>query len=54
MVNELHIPIGNRTKNPLGIALSGMERQLRGRDDGRNIKNVQYKSNHNFHYESPI
>jgi hypothetical protein len=28
-------------------------RKLRGRDDGGNVNNVQYKSNQNCHYESP-
>jgi hypothetical protein len=30
MVDGLHIPILNRTKTPLAIALSGVERGLRG------------------------
>jgi hypothetical protein len=34
MVDGLHIPIWNRTKKPLAIALSGAGRVLRGRDDG--------------------
>jgi hypothetical protein len=29
-----------------------VERELRGRDDGGNVNNVQYKSNENCHYES--
>jgi hypothetical protein len=45
MVDGLHVLIGNRTKKPLAVA-------LRGRDDGRNVTNVQYKSNHNCHYKS--
>jgi hypothetical protein len=28
-------------------------RALRGRDDGGNVNNVQYKSNQNCHCESP-
>jgi hypothetical protein len=27
---------------------------LRGRDDGGNVNNVQYKSNRNCHYKSPL
>jgi hypothetical protein len=30
-----------------------MGRELRERDDGSNVNNVQYKSNRNCHYESP-
>jgi hypothetical protein len=26
---------------------------LRGRDDGGNVNNVQYKSDWNYHFESP-
>jgi hypothetical protein len=33
MVDGLHIPICNRTRKPLAIALSGMGRGLKGRDD---------------------
>jgi hypothetical protein len=40
-------------KKPLVIALSGTGRVLRGRDDGGNVKNIQYKSNWNCHCESP-
>jgi hypothetical protein len=54
MLDELHIPIWNRTKKPLAIALSGVRKGLRGRDDGGNINNVQFKSNLNCHYESPL
>jgi hypothetical protein len=35
MVDGLHIPIGNRTKKPLAIALSGMGRGLRGETMGQ-------------------
>jgi hypothetical protein len=52
MVDGLHIPIWNRIKKPL-IALSGVERGLRGRDEGSNVTYVQYKYNWNCHYESP-
>jgi hypothetical protein len=52
MVDGLHIPIGNRTKKPLVIALSGVGRSLSGRDDRGNINNAQYKSNQNCHYDS--
>jgi hypothetical protein len=54
MVNGLHIAIQNRTKKPLAIALSVVGKRLRGRDDGGNVNNVQYKSNRNYHYESPL
>jgi hypothetical protein len=37
----------------LAIALIGMGRGLRGRDDGGNINNEQYMSNWSCHYESP-
>jgi hypothetical protein len=53
MVDGLHIPIRDRLKKPLAIALSGVGRGLRGRDDGGNVNNVQYKSNQNCHYEFP-
>jgi hypothetical protein len=42
MVDGLHIPIWNRTKKPLAIALSETRKGVRGRDDGCN---VQYNSN---------
>jgi hypothetical protein len=32
-------------KNPLAIALSGVERELRERDDVGSVNNVQYKTN---------
>jgi hypothetical protein len=51
MVDELRIPIWNRTRKPLAIALSGLGRGLRGRDDGGN---VQYKANQKCHCGSPI
>jgi hypothetical protein len=34
----------------LAIALSGVGRGLRGRDNRDNVTNVQYKSIHNFHH----
>jgi hypothetical protein len=34
MVDEIHIPIRNKTNKPLVIALSGARRGLRARDDG--------------------
>jgi hypothetical protein len=52
MVDRFHIPIWNRIKKPLAIALSGVEKGLRERDDGGNVNNVQYKSNQNCHYKS--
>jgi hypothetical protein len=51
MIYELHIPIWNRAKKPFAIALSGVGRRAEGRDNGRNVNNVQYKSNWNCHYE---
>jgi hypothetical protein len=53
MVDGLHIPIWNRTKKPLAIALSEVGRGLRGRDNGGNVNDVQYKTNWNYHYKSP-
>jgi hypothetical protein len=44
MVEDLHRSIQNRMKNPLVIALSVVGKRLRGRDDGDNVNNVQYKS----------
>jgi hypothetical protein len=44
---------GNIAMKPLTCnALSGVGRGLRGRDDGSNVNNIQYKSNQNCHYES--
>jgi hypothetical protein len=53
MVGGPHIPICNRTRKPLAIALSGVGRGLRGRDDGDDVTNVQCKSNWNCHCEPP-
>jgi hypothetical protein len=53
MVDGLHVSIWNRTKKLLAIALSRAGRGLKGRDDGGNVNNVQFKSNQNCHYESP-
>jgi hypothetical protein len=53
MIDGLHIPIWNRTKTPFSIALSGAGRELRGRDGGDNVNNIQYKSNQNCHYKCP-
>jgi hypothetical protein len=50
MVDRLHIQ--NRTRKPLTIALSGVGRGLRRRDNGVSVTNVQYKLNQNCHYES--
>jgi hypothetical protein len=41
-------------KKPLVIALSGVRRGLRGRDDGGDITSIQCKPNWNCHYESPL
>jgi hypothetical protein len=38
----------------LAIALSGVGKGLRGRDDGGNVNNVQHKSNWNCHYDPPL
>jgi hypothetical protein len=53
MVDGLHILTWTRTKKPLAIALSGSGREVRGREDGDDLTNVQYKPNQNCHYESP-
>jgi hypothetical protein len=53
MVDGLHIPIWNRTKKPLAVALSGVGKGMRDKDYGDNVNNEQYKSNRNCHYESP-
>jgi hypothetical protein len=53
MVYGLHIPIWNRTKKPLAIAVNRVGRGLRGRHNGSNVTNVEYKCNWNFHNESP-
>jgi hypothetical protein len=37
----------------LAVALSGVGKGLRGRDNGGNVNNVQYKSNRNCHYNPP-
>jgi hypothetical protein len=50
MVDGLHI----RTKKPLVIALSGVERKLRERDNGSKANNIQNKSNQNCHNKSPL
>jgi hypothetical protein len=54
MVDGLHIPIWNRTKKPVAIAVNWMGRVLKRGDDGNNVNNVQYKSNWNCHCESPL
>jgi hypothetical protein len=41
-------------KKLVTITLSGMGRGLRGRHNGGNVNNVQYKSNQNCHCESPL
>jgi hypothetical protein len=35
------------TKKPLAIALSGVERELKGRDNGGNVNKVQYSPHQN-------
>jgi hypothetical protein len=42
MVGGLHIPIWNRTEKSFTIALSGVGRELRGRDDEGNVNNIHY------------
>jgi hypothetical protein len=54
VVDGFQTPIWNRTRKPLVIALSGVGRGLRGRDDGGNVTNVQYKSNQNCCYKTPL
>jgi hypothetical protein len=54
VVDGLHIPILNRTKKPFAIALCGAGRGLRGRNDGDNVTNIQYKPNQKCHYEFPL
>jgi hypothetical protein len=41
-------------KNPPAIASTGAGGGMRGRDDGGNVNNVQYKANQNSHYEFPL
>jgi hypothetical protein len=53
MADGLHISKWNRTKKPLEITLSGVGRELKGRGDGGNVNNVQYKSNQNCYYKCP-
>jgi hypothetical protein len=52
-VDRLYISIGNKTKKLLAIAVSCVERGLRGRDDGGNANNLQHKTNWKCHYNSP-
>jgi hypothetical protein len=54
MVDGIHTPIWNKAKKPLAISLSGVEKGLRGRNNGDNINNVQYRSNWDCHYKSPL
>jgi hypothetical protein len=53
VVDGLPTLIGNRTKKPLAIALSGVGRGTRRRDSGGDLTNVQYKPIWNCHNESP-
>jgi hypothetical protein len=50
MVDGLHITTRNRTKKPLIIALCGVGRGLRRRDNGGNVNIIQYKSDLNCHF----
>jgi hypothetical protein len=43
MVDGFHILIGNRTKTPLAIVLSGVGMGIQGQDGGGDLTNVQYK-----------
>jgi hypothetical protein len=54
MVDRLHILIVTELKKPLAIASIVAGGGMRGRDDGGNTNNVQYKANQNSHYESPL
>jgi hypothetical protein len=54
MIDGLHILIWKRTKKDLAIALSGVGRDLKKRDSGDDLTNVQYKPIWNFHNESPL
>jgi hypothetical protein len=54
MTDGLHIPIQSRTKKPLAIVLNGVGRRSRGRNDGGDATNIQYKPNLNCHYESSL
>jgi hypothetical protein len=40
MADGLHTPTWHRTKKPLAIALSGVGKGLRGRNNGGNFNNV--------------
>jgi hypothetical protein len=51
MVGGLHILIRNRKMKSLEVALSGTGRELRGRNGGGNLNNVQYKAIWNCHDE---
>jgi hypothetical protein len=42
------------TRKPLAIALSEVGRKLRGRDDGGDVNNVQYKSNRIVTMNPPV
>jgi hypothetical protein len=53
MVDGLHIHIKTEIKKHVAIALSGLGREMRERDDGGNVNNVLYEPNWNCHYESP-
>jgi hypothetical protein len=57
MVDGLHKHIQNRMKKPLAIALSGVEKCLRGcvwgGDGGKELTNVQCKALQNCHNLSP-
>jgi hypothetical protein len=46
------IPIWNKIKKPLAIALSGARRGLRRKDNGGDLINAQYKPKQNWHHES--
>jgi hypothetical protein len=48
------IYIWNKLKKPLTIAVSGVGRGLRRRDNGGDVTNVQYKPHQNCHYDPPI
>jgi hypothetical protein len=54
MVEGLHILMQNRTKKFLAIVLGGAGRELRGRESGSDLTNVQYKPIWNCHNECPL
>jgi hypothetical protein len=54
MLDGLHILTWNRTKKPLATALSGLGRELKGKENGGDLSNVQYKLIWNWHNKFPL